>query len=93
VDPSIIEAASSTKNKTKARDPEIHQTQKGKEWFFGLKAHIGVDARTELIQCVSTTATNAHDTTETANLIMAKSFFLSKFWLSWRSKTRRVKRC
>jgi len=44
----------------------------------GLKAHIGVDARTGLIHCVSTTATNAHDTTETANLIMAKNFFSAK---------------
>tara|TARA_R110001632_G_scaffold42165_1_gene106433 strand:+ start:145604 stop:145855 length:252 start_codon:yes stop_codon:yes gene_type:complete len=46
VDAIIIEAASPTKNKAKERDPEMHQTQKGKQWFFGLKAHIGVDART-----------------------------------------------
>ena len=46
VDATIIEAASSTKNKAKERDPEVYQTQKGKQWFFAPKAHIGVDART-----------------------------------------------
>jgi IS5 family transposase len=46
VDATSIEETSSTKNKAKERDPERHQTQKGKQWFFGLKAHIGVDART-----------------------------------------------
>lgn len=45
VDATIIEAASSTKNKAKSRDPEMHQTKKGNQWFFGLKAHIGVDAK------------------------------------------------
>ncbi len=46
MDATIIEETSSTKNKAKERDPERHQTKKGKQWFFGLKAHIGVDART-----------------------------------------------
>ena len=45
VDATIIEAVSSTKNKSNTRDPEMHQTQKGKQWFFGMKAHIGVDAK------------------------------------------------
>lgn len=48
VDATISEAASSTKNKTKTRDPEMHQTQKDKQWFLGLKAHIGVNDRTSL---------------------------------------------
>ncbi|MFT4574066.1 MAG: IS5 family transposase [Marinomonas primoryensis] len=55
VDATIIEAASSMKNKAKERDPEVHQTQKGKQWFFGLKNHIGVDARAGLTHSVSTT--------------------------------------
>ena len=44
VDASIIDAPSSTKNRRRARDPEMHQTKKGKQWYFGMKAHIGVDA-------------------------------------------------
>jgi IS5 family transposase len=77
VDATIIEAASSTKNKAKERDAEMHQTQKGKQWFFGLKAHIGVDARTELTHTVSTTAANVHDITETANLLHGEACFVS----------------
>jgi transposase, IS5 family len=77
VDATIIEAVSSTKNKAKERDPEMHQTQKGKQWFFGLKAHIGVDARTGLTHSVSTTAANVHDITETANLLHGEECFVS----------------
>jgi IS5 family transposase len=77
VDATIIEAASSTKNKTKERDPEMHQTQKGKQWFFGLKAHIGVDARTGLTHSVSTTAANIYDIMETANLLHGEECFVS----------------
>ena len=54
VDATIIEAASSTKNKAKERGPEMHQTQKGKQWLFDLKAPIGVDARMGLTHSVST---------------------------------------
>lgn len=94
VDVTIIEAASLTKNKVKERDPEMLQTQKGKHRFFDLKAHIGVDARTELTHSVSTAAANFHDITETANLLHGEECFVSAdFWLSWRSKERRVKRC
>ena len=77
VDATIIEAASSTKNKAKARDPEMHQTQKGKQWFFGLKAHIGVDARTGLPHSLSTTAANVHDITETEHLLHGEERFIS----------------
>jgi IS5 family transposase len=45
VDATIIDAPSSTKNKEKSRDPEMHQTRKGKQWCYGTKAHIGVDSR------------------------------------------------
>lgn len=76
VDATIIEAASSTKNKAKERDPEMHQTQKGKQ-SFGLKAHIGVDARTGLTHSLSTTAANVHDITETANLLHGEECFVS----------------
>jgi IS5 family transposase len=61
VDASIINAPSSTKNKAKARDPEMHQTRKGNQWYFGMKAHIGVDSRSKLIHSVVATAANVHD--------------------------------
>jgi IS5 family transposase len=61
VDATIIDAPSSTKNKDKSRDPEMHQTRKGNQWYFGMKAHIGVDSQTKLIHSVAATAANAHD--------------------------------
>jgi len=61
VDATIINAPSSTKNKDKQRDPEMHQTRKGKQWYFGMKAHIGVDSKTKMIHSVAATAANVHD--------------------------------
>ncbi len=56
VDATIIEAPSSTKNKEQQRDPEMHQTKKGNQWHFGMKAHIGVDAKSGLTHSLVTTA-------------------------------------
>lgn len=61
VDATIIAAPSSTKNQAKARDPEMHQTRKGQQWYFGMKLHIGVDSKTKLIHSLMTTAANVHD--------------------------------
>jgi IS5 family transposase len=61
VDASIIGAPSSTKNKKKQRDPEMCQTRKGNQWYFGMKAHIGVDSQTKIIHSVVATAANVHD--------------------------------
>lgn len=61
VDATIIDAPSSTKNKEGKRDPEMHQTRKGNQWYFGMKAHIGVDSRSTLIHSVAATAANVHD--------------------------------
>src|SRR5262250_1413803 len=58
VDATIINAPSSTKNADKARDPEMHQTKKGNQWYFGMKAHFGVDSRTKLIHAVIATPAN-----------------------------------
>lgn len=69
VDATIINAPSSTKNKEKARDPEMHQTKKGNEWRFGMKCHIGVDAGTGYVHAVTATSANVHDITETHNLL------------------------
>ena len=69
VDASIIAAPSSTKNRSKERDPEMHQTKKGNEWHFGMKVHIGVDSQTGVVHSVSTTPANVHDVTETPRLL------------------------
>jgi len=61
VDATIIGAPSSTKNADKARDPEMHQTRKGQQWYFGMKLHIGVDSRTGLAHSAVVTAANVHD--------------------------------
>ncbi len=61
VDATIINAPSSTKNKDKQRDPDMHQTRKGNQWYFGMKAHIGVDSRSKMIHSVVATAANVHD--------------------------------
>jgi IS5 family transposase len=58
VDATIINAPSSTKNADKARDPEMRQTKKGNQWYFGMKAHLGVDSRTKLIHAVVATPAN-----------------------------------
>jgi IS5 family transposase len=69
VDATIINAPSSTKNEEKARDPEMHSTQKGNQMYFGMKAHIGVDAGTGYIHTVTATAANVHDIVEAHKLI------------------------
>ena len=69
VDATIISAPSSTKNKSRQRDPEMHQTKKGNNWHFGMKAHIGVDADSGLVHTVTTTSANEHDITQTHALL------------------------
>ena len=64
VDATLIAAPSSTKNKTGERDPEMHQTKKGNQWHFGMKAHIGVDADSGLVHTVIGTAANVNDVTQ-----------------------------
>jgi IS5 family transposase len=61
VDATLISAPSSTKNGSGKRDPEMHQTKKGNQWYFGMKAHIGVDAESGLVHTVIGTAANVHD--------------------------------
>ena len=61
VDATLIAAPSSTKNTDKARDPEMHQTKKGKQWHFGMKLHIGVDSQSRLAHSAVVTAANVHD--------------------------------
>ncbi len=72
VDATIISAPSSTKNIDKQRDPEMHQTKKGNQWHFGMKAHIGVDSRTRTIHTVVATAANVHDSRMLGELLHGK---------------------
>ena len=69
VDATLIAAPSSTKNGTKSRDPEMHQTKKGNQWYFGMKAHIGVDADSGLVHTVRGTAANVSDVVEANSLL------------------------
>ncbi|TAG44212.1 MAG: IS5 family transposase [Betaproteobacteria bacterium] len=64
VDATLIAAPSSTKNSTGERDPEMHQVKKGNQWYFGMKAHIGVDADSGLVHTVIGTAANVNDVTQ-----------------------------
>jgi IS5 family transposase len=69
VDATLIAAPPSTKNRDKARDPEMHQTKKGKDWHFGMKLHIGADSQTGLVHSASVTAANVHDSQQVPNLL------------------------
>jgi len=72
VDATIISAPSSTKNQSGERDPEMHQTRKGQQWYFGMKMHIGVDDALGLIHSIDTTAANSHDITVADKLLHGK---------------------
>ena len=69
VDATIIAAPSSTKNARKERDPEMHQTKKGNQWHFGMKAHIGVDAASGLVHTVTGAAADVADIAQTHALL------------------------
>jgi IS5 family transposase len=69
VDATLIAAPSSTKNQGGSRDREMHQTKKGNQWHFGMKAHAGADADSGLVHSVATTAANAHDVTQAHALL------------------------
>ncbi|WP_333681552.1 IS5 family transposase [Dyella sp.] len=72
VDATIIAAPSSTKNKDGSRDPEMHQTRKGQQYYFGMKAHIGADMESGLVHTATCTAANVADITEASKLLHGK---------------------
>ena len=72
VDATIITAPSSTKNAEKKRDPEMHQTKKGKQWYFGMKLHIGVDSQSGLAHHAVVTPANVHDKHPLPDLLHGK---------------------
>lgn len=69
VDATLIAAPPSTKNQEQSRDPEMHQSKKGNQWYFGMKLHIGVDSHSGLVHSASVTAGNVHDSQELPNLL------------------------
>jgi transposase, IS5 family len=69
VDATILHAAPSTKNREQQRDPEMHQTKKGNQWYFGMKAHVGVDSKTKIIHTAVATAANVADSTVLPDLL------------------------
>jgi len=69
VDATILHAPSSTKNREQQRDPEMHQTRKGNQWYFGMKAHVGVDSQTKIIHTAVATAANVADSTVLPDLL------------------------
>jgi IS5 family transposase len=77
VDATIIHAPSSTKNREQKRDPEMHQTQKGNQWYFGMKAHVAVDSNTKLIHTAVVTPANVADATVLPELLHGEE---TKVW-------------
>ena len=69
VDATIIHAPTSTKNSSGSRDPEMRSTKKGNQWYFGMKAHIGVDDSSPIVHSVHTTVANEHDVTQAHHLL------------------------
>ena len=69
VDATLIPAASSTKNEAGSRDPEMHQTKKGNQWYFGMKIHVGADVDSGVAHTVTVTAANTADITELPKLL------------------------
>ena len=69
VDATLIAAPSSTKNKDKKRDPDMHSSKKGNQWYFGMKAHIGADANSGLVHTVRYTSGHASDIVEANTLL------------------------
>jgi transposase, IS5 family len=76
VDASLIAAPTSTKNQDKARDPEMHASKKGNQWFFGSKFHIGVDSETGLVHSLKVTSGNVSDIAEAASLLHGEEQFV-----------------
>jgi IS5 family transposase len=91
VDATIIAAPSSTKNSTGERDPGMHQTKKGNQWHFGMKAHIAVDAELGLVHTVTATAANEADVEQVTDLLHGKE---DEVWADsgYRGAQARVKR-
>jgi IS5 family transposase len=92
VDATIIHAPSSTKNRKQERDPEMHQTKKGKQWYFGMKAHVGVDSKTKLIHTALVTPAHVADATVLPELLHGEE---TRVWgdQAYRGQTEAIHEC
>src|SRR6266496_1706620 len=92
LDATIIHAPSSTKNREEKRDPEMHQTKKGNQWYFGMKAHVGVDSKTKMIHTVVATAANVADATVLPELLHGEE---TRVWgdQAYRGQTQVIHQC
>ncbi len=92
VDASIINAPTSTKNKDKQRDPDMHQTRKGNQWYFGMKTHIGVDSKSKLIHSIVVTPANCHDSQVLEDLLHGEE---TRVWgdSAYAGQTEMIKQC
>src|SRR6204780_5861908 len=92
VDATILQAPTSTKNREQQRDPEMHQTKKGNQWFFGMKAHVGVDSKTKIIHTAVATAANVADSTVLADLLHGEE---TRVWgdQAYRGQTEMIQEC
>ena len=92
VDATIIHAPSSTKNREQQRDPEMHQTRKGKQWYFGMKAHVGVDSKTKLIHSALVTPAHVADATVLPELLHGEE---TRVWgdQGYRGQTEVIREC
>src|ERR1700729_4520848 len=92
VDATIIQAPSSTKNREQKRDPEMHQTRKGKQWYFVMKAHVGVDSKTKLIHTAVVTPANVADATVLPELLHGEE---TKVWgdQAYRGQSEVIQQC
>jgi IS5 family transposase len=93
VDATIIHAPPSTKNKNKARNPEMHQTKKGNQWYFGAKAHIGADLEKGVVHTVVSTAANVADIAVAHQLLHGAEKVADRRWLHRSGKAPRGHRC
>ena len=92
VDATIMHAPSSTKNQKQQRDPEMHQTRKGKQWYFGMKAHVGVDSKTKMIHTAVATAANVADSAVLPDLLHGEE---TRVWgdQAYRGQTEVIREC
>ena len=92
VDATILHAPTSTKNREQQRDPEMHQTKKGNQWFFGMKAHVGVDSKTKIIHTAVATAANVADSRMLPDLLHGEE---TRVWgdQAYRGQTEVIKKC
>ena len=92
VDATILHAPASTKNREQQRDPEMHQTKKGKQWYFGMKAHVGVDSKTKIIHTAVATAANVADSRVLPDLLHGEE---TRVWgdQAYRGQTEVIQEC